>query len=261
MQTLLLLLPFFLLVFCRITAFLVVAPLFSFRSLPATFKIGIGAFISLLVATALGGDPQPIALDGTYVLMIVREIVIGLLLGYVAYLFFAVVQISGSFVDMQMGFGIVNVMDPMTGAQSPILGNFKFFIALLLFLAINGHHYMLLAIMRSYEWAPLDNSLFLAIAQGHISSFLIDTFVSIFYLAFQMAAPLIATLFLVDVGLGVLARTVPQFNVFVIGLPIKIMVGFLVLLLIVPGLLYLFQELFATMMDTIHRLLQTVANV
>lgn len=251
-------LPSFLLIFCRITAFFAVAPIFSFRSMPNTFKVGLAVFVSLLITSAMGTQ-DTVIMNGEYILLIVREILIGLLLGFTAYLLFTVVQVAGSFIDIQMGFGIVNVIDPMTGAQSPIMGNFKFFIAILLFLSVNGHHYLLLSIMKSYDWVPMDNRIFTKIADGTISSFIIDTFVQMFYLAFQMAAPMVATLFLVDVALGVLARTVPQFNVFVVGMPIKIAVGFILLILIIPSLLYLFNDLFTTMLDALQRLMKSIA--
>jgi flagellar biosynthesis protein FliR len=254
MQTIAQVLPSFLLIFCRITAFLVVSPIFSFRNIPNTFKVGLAVFLSILVYTVVAPG-QGYALNAPYVLLIMKELMIGLLLGFTAYLFFIVVQVAGAFLDMQIGFGIVNVIDPMTGSQSPVLGNFKFFIAMLVFLGLNGHHYLLLALMNSYDWVPIDSALFTRIHEGAVSSFLIDGFARMFYLAFQMAAPLVVALFLVDVALGILARTVPQFNVFVVGLPIKITVGFLVLLVIVPGLFALFRKLFIEMFDAMARLL------
>lgn len=252
-------LPSFLLVFCRITSFFVAAPLFSIRNVPNMFKAGLAVFVSLLVFTALNGGDGAVTFNIGYLLLVVREILVGLLLGFTVYLFFTVVQVAGAFIDQQIGFGMVNVIDPMTGTQSPLLGNFKFFVALLLFLALNGHHQLLLGIMRSYEWIPLDNALFSRIADGGVFYFLLDAFVRAFYLAFQMAAPIIVAIFLVDVGLGVLARVAPQFNMFVVGLPIKISVGFILLVLIVPGLLYLFQDLFAEMMIAMRRLLELAA--
>jgi flagellar biosynthetic protein FliR len=245
--------PAFLLVLCRVTAFFVTVPIFSMRGVPVQFRIGIAFFLALFAFLTM--DAQVIPMDALYVLMIVREILVGILLGFVAYLFITVTQIAGSFVDMQMGFGIANVIDPLTGAQSPVLGNFKFFIAILLFLAMDGHHYLIHAIMNSYDWVPLDNELFVRISEGGISAFLLQSMGTMFVLAFQLAAPLIAALFLVDIALGMLARSAPQFNIFVIGLPLKSMVGFLVILVMVPGFLYLFQQLFGHLFDSMNRLL------
>ncbi len=151
-----------------------------------------------------------------------------------------------------MGFGIANVIDPMTGAQSPILGNLKYIIALLLFLSFNGHHYLLEGIMRSYEWIPLDNNLFYLNNNGQLSDFMIRTFSSVFSISFQIAAPLVVALFLADVGLGLLARVSPQFNIFVIGLPLKILLGFVMLLLLFPGYETVYKDMFASMLDAIR---------
>jgi len=247
-------LPAFLLVLCRITAFFVTAPLLSMRSVPAQFRIGIAFFMALF--TFMSINVEFMQIDAAYILMVLREVLIGILLGFVAYLFFAVVQVSGSFVDMQMGFGIANVIDPMTGTQSPLIGNLKFMLAILLFLALDGHHYLLTAIMNSYEWVPLDNAFFNRIYEGSISTFLIKTLGTMFVLAFQMTAPMIVAFFLVDVGLGMLARSAPQFNVFILGLPLKNMIGFIVMLVMVPGFLYLFQQLFSQLFDAVGQLLK-----
>lgn len=249
-------LPGFLLILCRITAFFLTVPIFSMRGVPIQFRIGIALFVTFLTFTTM--DAVRIELDALYILMILRELLIGILLGLVAYLFFSITQIAGSFVDMQMGFGIANVIDPLTGAQSPILGNFTFFIATLLFLAMDGHHYLLIGIMNSYDWVPLDNALFTRILDGGISSFLVETLGTMFLLAFQLVAPLIAALFLVDVALGMLARSAPQFNVFVIGLPLKILVGYTLLIIMVPGFLYLFQQLFGRLFEAMNEVLMII---
>lgn len=259
MQIILQFLPNFLLVFCRISAFFVVAPVFSFRGVPAQFKIGFVFMVSLITFITLGTE-EAVEWDYAYILSIIREVLVGLLLGFIAYMFFTIVQISGSFIDLQMGFGIANVIDPMTGTQSPIMGNFKFFIAILLFLALDGHHYLMRAIMESYQWVPISGDLFAHIYAGDVSEFLLLSFSTVFLLAFQMAAPLIAALFLVDVGMGILAKTAPQFNIFIIGIPLKILVGFLILLIMIPGFLYLFQDVFKTLFDHLIELLSIVGS-
>lgn len=251
-------LPGFMLIFCRITAFFVVSPVFSFQNVPNRFKIGLAFFVSLAIYSAIGSQEELI-LGASYVILILKETLIGLLLGFVAYLFFTVVQVAGTFADNQIGLGMANVIDPMTGRQSPVLGNFKFFLAMLIFLGLNGHHYLLLAIMNSYDWVPLDHAIFSRLADGSISTFLIDSFVKMFYMAFQMAAPLVVAVFLCDVGIGVLARSVPSFNVFVVGLPVKILVGFAVLLVFIPVLLSLFRALFEVLFQVMEQLIHLIS--
>lgn len=180
---------------------------------------------------------------------------IGLLLGFIGYLMFMTIQTAGSFIDIQIGFGIANVIDPMTGASAPIIGNFKYMIALLLFLSMNGHHYLLNAIVYSYNWVPLDNDLFVKMINGSLSEFLVRSFAQSFMLAFQMSAPLVTALFLTDIGLAFLARTAPQYNVFVIGVPLKIIIGLALLLILMPSLAALFQNLFDIMFESMQNLL------
>ncbi|HEX7058036.1 MAG TPA: flagellar biosynthetic protein FliR [Bacilli bacterium] len=248
-------LPAFLLVFCRITSFFVVVPVFSIRGVPLPFRVGLSFFVSLLVFTAIG-TTAPMEFDSLFLLNMAREITVGLLLGFTAYLFFTLVQIAGSFMDMQIGFGIVNVIDPATGAQSPVFGNFAFMLAMLFFLSINGHHYLLEAIMDSYKWVPLSNEIYANIQNGAVSTFLLDSFATVFYLAFQIAAPILAAMFLVDLALGVLAKTAPQFNIFVVGFQVKIAVGLIMVMLLVSSFLYVFQQLFATMFEALMNLLK-----
>lgn len=254
METLLQSFPVFLLIFCRISAFFVVIPVFSSQSLPATFKIGLSFLVALVVFSSRGTGivvPQ----DLTYILLVAREALIGLLLGFIGYLMFMTIQTAGSFIDIQIGFGIANVIDPMTGASAPIIGNFKYMIALLLFLSMNGHHYLLNAIVYSYNWVPLDNDLFVKMINGSLSEFLVRSFAQSFMLAFQMSAPLVTALFLTDIGLAFLARTAPQYNVFVIGVPLKIIIGLALLLILMPSLAALFQNLFDIMFESMQNLL------
>ncbi|AIQ75070.1 MULTISPECIES: flagellar biosynthetic protein FliR [Paenibacillus] len=259
METILQSLPVFLLIFCRITAFFVVVPVFSSQGVPTTFKIGISFFVALVVFSA-NGTGLTIPQDFSYILLIAREVLIGLLLGFVGYLMFMAIQTAGSFIDIQIGFGIANVIDPMTGTSAPILGNFKYMIALLMFLSMNGHHHLLDAIVYSYKWVPMNNDLFLGMIDGSLSEFLVRTFAQSFVLAFQMSAPLVTALFLTDVGLAFLARTAPQYNVFVIGVPLKIIIGLALLLVLMPGLAVLFQNLFDIMFESMENLLNLMGK-
>lgn len=258
MEWLLQALPSFMLIFCRITSFFVVAPIFSARHVPMQFKLGLALFVSLMCLPATG--TSSITMDTLYIASIFKEILIGLLLGFVAYMFFTVVQVAGAFIDMQMGLSMANIIDPMTGVSSPIMGNFKYMLAMLLFLSFDGHHWLLRAIVQSYEWVPLQNEAFARLYEGHLTDFLLRTFTDAFSISFQMAAPLVVAMFLTDVGLGILARTAPQFNIFVIGVPLKILIGFLLLVLVFPGMVYVFGHLFNSMFEAIQKLIDILAG-
>ncbi|MBD2870724.1 flagellar biosynthetic protein FliR [Paenibacillus arenilitoris] len=245
--------PIFLLIFCRITAFFVVAPVFSSRGVPNMFKIGLGFFISFIVFLTYGMK-QTIVPDAEYVLLVLREVLLGILMGYVVYLFFTVVQTAGAFMDLQVGFAMANIVDPHTGTAAPLLGNFKYMLIIVIFLMMNGHHFLLTGLMDSYEWMPLSNELFGRLMSGSVTDFLARTVGNTFLLAIQVAAPLIVAMFLADVGLGFLTKTAPQYNVFVIGIPLKLIIGMILLILLMPGLAGIFEKLFSIMFESLEQL-------
>ncbi|WP_217595931.1 flagellar biosynthetic protein FliR [Cohnella sp. GbtcB17] len=247
------LLPAYMLVLCRISSFVVVAPIFSSRSLPRPFKAGISVFLALLVFLTVGFD-NPVPTDATYILAVLKEIIAGLFIGYTASLFFSLIQTAGTFIDMQIGLGMANILDPISGVSAPLFGNLKFMLMMLVFLSMNGHHYLLGAIMNSYKWLPLDNRMFQTVYEGRLTEFLVRTFADTFMLSLQVAAPLVVAMFITDIGLGLLARTAPQYNVFVIGVPIKLLIGFALLILLMPGFSTLFQIVFDRMFNALEKM-------
>ncbi|MDM5246952.1 MULTISPECIES: flagellar biosynthetic protein FliR [unclassified Lysinibacillus] len=234
----------FLLVLVRVSAFFVTAPLFSYRTIPAKVKITLAIVLSWMMYYTI--DVEPFIVNGDYILLVMKEALIGLLIGLVGYIIMSAIQIAGSFIDFQMGFAIANIIDPQTGAQSPLIGQFFNTLALLFLLAIDGHHMILDGIYYSYQFLPMDQG-FPNFANDNYVEFIITTFTSVFAIAFQMAAPVVATLFLVDLALGITAKTVPQLNIFVVGFPIKIGVSLLVLFTMMAVMVQVIQKLITIM--------------
>ncbi|TCZ79975.1 flagellar type III secretion system protein FliR [Paenibacillus albiflavus] len=249
----------FLLILCRISAFFVVAPIFSARNVPVMLKIGLAALISFIAFATVGTELQ-IEMNAMYIMYVIREVLVGLMLGFLAYMFFTVVQIAGSLIDFQIGFGISNVIDPMSGTAAPVIGNFKFMLATLLFLALDGHHLFIKGMLESFNWIPLTNELFAKIYDGQVSTFIADSFVNVFALAFQLAAPVLVSLFLTDLGLGLLTRVAPQFNVFVVGIPVKLLVGLIMILVLLSSMSSLFQDVFIQMLRAMEKLMHIIAG-
>lgn len=242
--------PAFLLVFARTLAFFITVPLFSYRTIPTMFKIGFSFFLSLVILPNM--EATEFALDHIYFLLLLKEVAVGLAIGLIAYVISSIVQIAGGFIDFQMGFAIANVVDPQTGAQSPIIGQLFNMIALLFLLSVNGHYLLIDGIYNSYQFIAIDG---LVTVDGDFSEFIITTFNKMFLIAFQMALPLVGCLFLVDVALGIIARAVPQVNVFVVGLPLKILVSFIVLSVFIPLYMMLTKFIFETMFVTMRDLM------
>lgn len=249
-------LPAFVLIFVRMTAFLVSLPLFSYNTIPAVYKIGLAFFLSMVMLPVI--DTAALELDNMYFLLLLKEAAVGLLIGLVAYIVLSAVQIAGGFIDFQMGFAIANIIDPQTGAQGPLIGQYFYITALLFLLSVDGHHLLIDGMYYSYEIIPPDG---LIEVGDPFAVFILKTFNQMFIIAFQVSIPIVGCLFLVDIALGLIARTVPQLNVFVVGLPLKIGVSFLVLSFFIALYITLSKMLFTTMFDAMHQLMKIIGGV
>lgn len=258
MDSILEILPYFLLILIRLTSFFLIAPLFAMKGVPGQFKIGLAFFLALAVFTNVPGE-EAILLDSTYVLLILKEIGVGLALGFTAALMLYTVQIAGAFIDFQMGFAIANVIDPQTGAQVPIIGQFKYTLALLFLLVVDGHHLMLDGVMQSFRSFPVELISF-SVESEDIAHFITLLFLEMFMIALQIALPIVGALFLIDVALGILAKTVPQLNIFAVGFPLKIFAGFILLLLSMPIFFYLLQILFEKIIISMSQLIRLLGG-
>lgn len=241
-----------LLIFVRVSAFFVSVPLFSYRTIPPQMRIALAFVLAWMMYYTFSIEAIPF--DGNYILLVLKEAVIGLMLGLTAYIIMSAVQIAGGFIDFQMGFALANIVDPQTGAQSPLMGQFFNFLALLTLLAINGHHLLLDGIFYSYQFMPMEQ-FFPNFGSEDTVEWVMKMFAAVFVVAFQMSAPIVATLFLVTIALGITGKTVPQMNIFVIGFPIKIAVGFLVLIITMAVMVEVMQNLIEMMIIQLRNLM------
>lgn len=241
--------PAFLLIFVRVTSFFLMMPLFSYRTIPTTHKVGIGFFLALLIYFTL--DVPALEIDGTYYLLIIKEALVGIIIGFIAYMMLSAIQVAGGLIDFQMGFAIANVIDPQTGAQSPLMGQYFYTIALLFLLTINGHHLLIDGIFHSYQFIPLEQA-WLPFGDSNMIEFVLKAFSQMFMIAFQMSLPVVGVLFLVDVALGIMARTVPQLNIFVVGVPVKIVVGLVAIFILMSVMITMMSNIVETMLYIIR---------
>lgn len=248
-------LPAFLLMFARITAFLVSLPLFSYRTVPTLFKVGLSFFLTIVMISSI--DVGLVSIDYTFLLLLLKEIAVGLMIGLIAFIILSAVQIAGGFIDFQMGFAVANIIDPQTGAQSPLMGQYFYIFALLFLLSVNGHYLLIDGIHYSYHFIPLNEGISFG---DNYAAFILESFNKMFIIAFQMSIPIVGCLFLVDVALGIIARTVPQLNVFVVGLPLKITVSFVVLSFFIAIYMTIAKMLFTTMFETMQTLMEILGG-
>jgi flagellar biosynthetic protein FliR len=233
----------FILIFLRVGSIIVLAPIFGSRNIPVQLKVGFALILSvMLVPVVPVGDISGITLSGL-VTLVAKELVVGMFFGLVTMLVFVGIQMAGRIIGMQIGFGIVNVIDPQSQTQVSIIGQFKYMIAILLLLSFHGHHFILQGMVESFRLFPADSVVFPRIGS---SRFLYVTS-EIFSIAIKIGAPVFVTMFMVSVGLGLIARTVPQMNVFIVGFPLKIGVGLLAIIYSLPVFAAVFHALWDEM--------------
>ena len=199
-------------------------PVFDSRSIPHLLKLALALAVSLILFPMLDLNPVPLA-GSIYTLAIgaAGEIMLGLVIGFSVKLIFAGIQLAGQMAGYQMGLAIANVMDPAQSQQTLLLAQFNNLVALLIFLTINAHFWFIRALTHSYRMIPPLNAHF----GGSLMEYLIEMSGKMFVIAIQVGAPIIAALLVTSVVFGLMARTVPQMNVFIVAMPLKIGVGLL----------------------------------
>jgi len=250
----------FTLIFLRIGALLVVIPILGERTVPARVKAGLTILLSFLVFPSVQADiPRLHTESGLFSMAfaMLGEILIGVIVGFTARIIFTGIQFAGDLIGIQMGFSIASVIDPMSSTNVSIISEFQYLIALLVYLAVDAHHIFILAIADSFRAvSPLG---------FYFSGSLIESILTfsslIFTTAVKICAPVMAVLLFTNVALGIIARTVPQINVFIIGFPIQIAAGLIVFGLTTPLFVQLVQKTIGTLSSQIHLLLQLMASV
>lgn len=238
----------FLLVLLRTSGIFIVSPFFSAQNIPNVVKIGFTVFTSIIITLVLDVDVQ--AIEISLLALIAKELMIGMTIGFICYLFASTFYTMGQIVDMSMGFGMVNVVDPQNRIQVPLMGNFYYILAFLLLLGTNGHHLIIRVLVDSYNFIPIGNFEF----NKNIAFFLVDILARTFTMGFLLSTPIIISIFLLDLVLGILTRTIPQLNIFVVGLPLKVFVGLLLMLVTVPIFGTIVSNLMSLMSEKIYEL-------
>ncbi len=215
----------FALALVRFSGLLVAAPVLGSQNFPVMAKAGMAALCAFLVVPTIAALPQPLPAEPLpFALLAAGELAIGLMLGFVMTIAFAAIQVAGEIMDMLTGFAVVNVFNPALGTQVPIFGFFFFLLAALYFLAINGHHMMILALASSFQSVPPGGF----VANPELMAEVSTWGGAMFRDGVMMAAPVGGALLLAYITMGLLSRIVPQINLFVVGFPLTIALGLIV---------------------------------
>ncbi|MBN1478013.1 flagellar biosynthetic protein FliR [Candidatus Sumerlaeota bacterium] len=240
-------------IFARVTLIFAFMPLLGEAFMPVRVRIllCLGITACLLPTVSVDITTLPTTLGG-FTLVLIPEFLLAMTLGLTAKLVFAAVQFAGQAAGEQIGFGIANVIDPTNSSQISITAQAYFLFSLLLFLALDGHHILLGALVASFEVAPL-----FSVSLGpEIFQFINDEVAHMFALAVMIAAPILVAMLLVNMALGLIAKAVPQINIFIESFPIRIALGLLIMALTFGALGALLADEFARLDLNLGRALQ-----
>ncbi len=216
--------------FIRILGLMIAAPLFGNQRFPMRVRVGLALLITLVVAPTLPPLPAvaPDSLMGLGIFA--QQLLIGLAMGFTVRILFTAVEMAGELIGLQMGLGFAVFYDPQHGGQIPVVGQFLGLVATLMFLAMNGHLLVLSSLVDSFRVMPIAAT---TVDPG-VWKMIAGWGSKIFYSALLLALPVVAALLTVNLALGVLTRAAPQLNVFAVGFPITLIIGFSALLLSLP---------------------------
>jgi flagellar biosynthetic protein FliR len=248
-----------LLIFARISTIMALMPIFGSQSIPIQAKVAFWLILSLIMFK-MNPSMHSVLLQSEnipgFILSLLKEILFGLIIGFVSSMLFIAVQFGGWLIDSEIGFGFVELMDPFNDEPVTVFGQFQVILFTIIFLLLNGHYFLILAIKQSFEIIPLTA---IRLENPSIAGSVISIFAGIFVCAIKFAAPIFVTLLITEVALGVVARTVPQINIFFVGMPLKIVTGLLTAILVLPMLSTMFKKTFEALIIDINKLIRILS--
>lgn len=241
------------LIFIRITSFIVVSPGFSIKGLPSIAKIALSMGITLAAYSAVPSMSQE-ADTLLFAFLIIKEVLLGIAIGFITKLFFSAVEIAGNFVDFQVGFSMGAVYDPSMGINVSYYGKIYYWLSMCVFYLTNLHHIVIKSLVQSFQTVPISST--------DLGDFGVEGMMKllgiIFELAFNIAVPMMIVALLTEVILGLISRSVPQINVLILGMPLKIVASFVLMLVLLPTLIKNIHTTLPLMVKYMNEFLQSL---
>ena len=243
----------FLMIFCRIICAIAFLPVVKETKIPGKAISGIALCLALIVSFTLGDIT--ITYNNTIVglaLVVIKEAIVGLILGFSFYIYFQIYSFVGSLWSTQGGLSMSMIMDSTSREQVPTLGKLYQLVFAVIFIVSGGYHWFIQMVVESFFVIPINE----AIIGDSVTATIIEAISEYFVVGFKIAIPILSILIIIDCGLGVLARTVPQMNMFVIGIPLKMLILFILIIMTI-GLIPVFNHMITDgFTNTIMNLIQ-----
>jgi flagellar biosynthetic protein FliR len=238
-------LPNFLFILLRASIVLMLVPFFGSTSFPPQFRIGIAVAVSFVLTPVV----EFRLVDDSITATVMREVMFGLIFGLVARFIFYAVEMSGQIMSSVTGLSMATAFNPEIGPSTEVSHLYSI-IATLIFLAMDAHHDLIAVFVKSYEWLPAGS-----LNAGTLVALSVSFTSKIFVIALKLSAPIVIIMLVVNIILGFIYKAVPQMNIFFVGQPVYIFIGFLTMLISLPVFVYLMQGYFGSMKDDIGRVI------
>lgn len=233
----------------RIGALIASSPILGNPTFPRPAKIGLAVALTLVVAPGLGPMPQVDPGSAAGLLVLAQQVVIGVAMGLTMRIVFVAVEMAGNLIGLQMGLGFATFFDPVNATQVPVVAQFLGLLFTLVFLSLNGHLMMIEVLAESFQLFPISAQPASALGWKMVAEWGAE----IFRAGLLLALPMIATLLIANLSIGIMTRAAPQLNIFAVGFPITLAAGFMVLFVTLPYMAPLFERL---MHDGLQMMLQ-----
>ncbi|MGL6105051.1 fused FliR family export protein/FlhB family type III secretion system protein [Romboutsia sp.] len=231
-------------IFIRLTAFFGSLNVIFPGGTPNIFKVGFSLFISAIIALTVNVDVNITSTLGL-INCVTMEVITGLTLGYITSLCFNALRIGGSLIDQQLGLSMASIYDPNTKTQTTLIENLMYWMGIMVFFGMNGHHKLIEGIQQSFKLIPIGESIL-----NNNFSYIVNVFVQCFEIGFKIAVPITLALIITDLIMGLISRSVPQLNVMVVGMPLKVLVGIIFFMISLPFII-----------TEIHNLLNKIPSI
>ncbi|SFR95907.1 flagellar biosynthetic protein FliR [Anaeromicropila populeti] len=246
---------FFIIILVRISAFIMTAPFFSQRNVPMRGKAGLSFFLALIVYYNVTYVPLEYITSVEFTVIILKEVIIGASIGYMATISLYILELAGHLIDMEIGFSMVNVLNPVSNVQTSVTGTFYTYCVMLVMLVSDMHYFIIDALVDTFTFIPvaggkIPSNLYLVMAQ-----FIKQYFIT----GFRIILPVFSCILIVNVVLGILAKIAPQMNMFVIGMQLKLFVGLFVLVIVISLLPSITEFIFDQMKNVISDMIKALS--
>lgn len=247
----------FLLVLTRTSGIFFISPFFGSMNVSQQFRAAAAIATAVLIFPVIAGE-MVVTAPSTVLMFaatVIQELFVGWMIGFVAYVTMAAINMSGKIMDLQIGFAVANVMDPTSGQQAPLIGSFLYNLSIIYLLVVNGHHMILTALVESFRSVPLDH----VVWNPSMAKFMIDLTSGVFLTGMKIAMPVTFAILITNVGMGILARTMPQMNIFVVGIPMHLTIGLFMLAMLMPFYVLFLDVMFNGMYSSISQAVRLIS--